>query len=71
MNKIKENMGSGILVVVLAAIVFSIYVSSFYSEGEHFYLLVNKYEKSIVELYEKDYNNINEYYNKILKEKVK
>lgn len=63
MNKKK---GSGILVVVLAAIVFSIYVSSSFSEGEHFYLLQSKYEKSIVELYEKDYNNINEYYNKVL-----
>lgn len=66
MNKFRKNIGSGILVVILAAITFSIYVASAYSEGEHFYLLESKYEKSIVELYEKDYNNINEYYEKIL-----
>lgn len=66
MNKLKKNMGSSILVVVLTAIVFLVYVSSSYSESEHFYLLENKYEKSIVELYEKDYNNINEYYEKVL-----
>lgn len=63
MNKKK---GSGIVVVILTAIVFSIYVSSSFMENEHFYLLENKYEKSIVELYEKDYNNIEEYYYKVL-----
>lgn len=61
----KKN-GSGIVVVILMAIVFLVYVSSSFSESEHFYLLESKYEKSIVELYEKDYNNINEYYNKVL-----
>lgn len=63
MNK---KRGSGIVVVILTAIVFSIYVSSSFMESEHFYLLENKYEKSIVELYEKDYNNIEEYYDKVL-----
>ncbi len=62
----KKNRGSGILVVVLASIVFSIYVISLYSEQEHLYLLENKYEKSIIELYEKDYNNVEDYYNKLL-----
>lgn len=62
----KKKRGSGIVVVILTAIVFSIYVSSSFMESEHFYLLENKYEKSIVELYEKDYNNIEEYYDKVL-----
>ncbi|MDO4283328.1 MAG: hypothetical protein Q4D02_06775 [Clostridia bacterium] len=65
-HNLKKKIGSGILVVILSAIVFSIYVSSAYSESEHFYLLEMKYEKSIVELYEKDYNNINEYYERVL-----
>ncbi len=68
MSKIFKNkwMGSGILVVVLSAVIFTVYVTSTFAEEEHFYILQDKYEKSIVQLYEKDYNNIEEYYQKQL-----
>lgn len=64
-NKYQKKIGSGTLVVILTALTFLIYVSSAYTEQEHLYILQNKYEKSIVEFYEKDYNNINEYYQKV------
>jgi len=64
-NEYQKKIGSGTLVVILAALTFLIYVSSAYTEQEHLYILQNKYEKSIVEFYEKDYNNINEYYQKV------
>lgn len=63
MNK-NRLRGSGILVVVLSAIVFIIYASSTYSEQEHFGLLQKKYEDDIMSFYEKNVDNIDEiYYN--------
>ena len=46
-SKIK---GSGILVVILSSIVFSIYVMSTYAESEHFSILMNKYDKIEMEM---------------------
>ena len=65
--KIKDRLkGSGIIVVILSSIAFSIYVMSTYSEQEHFSIMQNKYEKNIKSEYEKYINNIDEFYNEQL-----
>lgn len=64
----KKIKGSGILVVVLSAVVFSIYVSSNFAENEHYGILQEKYEKNIKDEYEKNIDNIEEFYNTILEE---
>ena len=58
--------GSGILVVVLSAITFSIYVSSAFLEVEHFGILLANYENDIKEIYEKNINNIEDVYERII-----
>lgn len=65
-KKIRNIRGSGVLVVVLSAMVFSIYTMSTFSESQHFSILIDKYEKNIKEYYEKNTNSIEEYYNQIL-----
>ncbi len=50
-GKISKLKGSGVLVVVLSAMVFSIYTMSTFSESEHFSILINKYEKNIKKYY--------------------
>lgn len=62
-NKLK---GSGILVVVLSAMAFSIYTMSTFSESEHFGILIDKYEKNNKEYYERYINNEDEFYQNIL-----
>lgn len=67
MSKTKNKLkGSGILIVVLASITFSIYASSTYAEQQHFSIMENKYEKNIVDYYEKDMNNIDQVYNDLV-----
>lgn len=66
MRKNSKLRGSGILVVVLSSIAFSIYAMSTFSEGEHFNILLNKYEKDIVSIYEKDVSDIDGYYERLL-----
>jgi len=65
-KKIRNIRGSGVLIVVLSAMVFSIYTMSTFSESQHFSILIDKYEKNIKEYYEKNTNSIEEYYNQIL-----
>ncbi|MEG1008490.1 MAG: hypothetical protein RSE41_01735 [Clostridia bacterium] len=60
----KFKKGSGILVVILSAIVFSIYAVSTYKTIEHFNLMQTKYETSIIKIYE--YDNIDEIYNNLI-----
>lgn len=62
----KKIKGSAIVVVMLVSIAFSVYVTSTYLEQEHFNLLQTKYEKNLKDIYEKDINNIQDYYNKVL-----
>lgn len=66
LNKMSKIKGSGVLVVVLSAMVFSVYTMSTFSESQHFSILIDKYEKNIKEYYEKNVDNIDEYYNQIL-----
>lgn len=66
MRKNSKLRGSGILVVVLSSIAFSIYAMSTFSEEEHFNILLNKYEKDIVSIYEKDISDIDGYYERLL-----
>ncbi len=66
MNKNKLR-GSGILIVILSAITFSIYTSSTYAEQQHFSIMAKKYEKSIVGYYEKDNENIDVIYDELLR----
>lgn len=62
----KKNLkGSGILVVVLSAMAFSIYAMSTFSESEHFSILVDKYEKNNKEYYERNIDNIEEFYENV------
>lgn len=66
MNKksvLKKNKGSGILVVILSSIAFSIYSSTAFLDIEHFSILLDKYEKNNKEYYERYVNNIDEFYN--------
>lgn len=63
MNKKKNSLkGSGILVVILSSIAFSIYAMSTLSEIEHFSILLDKYEENNREYYEKYINDIDEFY---------
>ncbi len=66
MNKFKDRLrGSGVLIVVLSAITFSIYTSSTYAEQQHFKIMAEKYEKNMIDYYEKDNNNIDEIYEEL------
>jgi len=62
----KKLRGSGILIVVLSAMTFSIYTTSTYAEQQHFNVMEKKYEKNIVEYYEKDNVNIDEIYEQLV-----
>ena len=65
-KNIKENLkGSGILVVILSAIVFFIYSMSTFSEQEYFSILETKYEKDIVKYYERNVDDIDTFYDKV------
>lgn len=66
MNKKRSIRGSGILVVILTSIAFSIYAVSTFSEQEHFSILINKYEKNITKHYEKDLDEMDKFYEKVL-----
>jgi hypothetical protein len=61
-NVEKKLKGSGVLVVILSSIAFSIYIMSVYAEQEHFAIMQNKYEKNIVTQYEKTSDNIEKFY---------
>ena len=65
-KKYNRFVGSGIIVVILSAIAFSIYAVSNFAEQEHYGILQQKYEENITMEYEKDYNDIESYYNYIL-----
>ena len=66
MKKFNKLKGSGVLVVILSAVVFSIYVMSNFAEQEHYGIMQEKYEKNIKEMYEKNPEDIEEFYNQIL-----
>jgi len=67
MNKFSsKSRGSGILIVILSAITFSIYTSSTYIEQQHFNIMEKKYENNLVEYYGKDNENIDEIYEQLL-----
>lgn len=61
-KNVKLKRGSGILVIILSSIAFSIYATSAFSEIEHFSILLNKYEKNNKEYYEKYIDNVDEFY---------
>lgn len=63
----KKLKGSGVLIVIISSITFSIYAMSVYAEQEHFATMQNRYEKNIVSEYEKDNDNIEEFYEDTLK----
>ncbi len=62
----KRKIGSGIIVVIFCSLTLYVYTMSTFSEEEYYSVLQNKYEKDIVEQYEKNYNDIENYYNLIL-----
>lgn len=70
MKQYSKLKGSAILVVILSAITFSIYVVSNFAEQEHYGILQNKYEKNIKDKYEENINNIEEYYEEVLKNNI-
>jgi hypothetical protein len=68
MNKFKSKLrGSAVLIVILSAITFSIYTSSTYAEQQHFSIMEKKYEKNIIDYYEKDNANIDKIYDELLR----
>ena len=58
MFKKNKMRGSGILVVVLSAIAFSIYSSTSFLETEHFGVMVSSYIGNIKEKYSKNVSNV-------------
>ncbi|MEG2348301.1 MAG: hypothetical protein RSB67_01460 [Clostridia bacterium] len=66
MSKKNRLKGSGVLLVILTSVTFSIYAMSTFSEQEHFDILTNKYEKNIVEKYSKSVEDINGFYEKTI-----
>jgi len=62
-NTKKMIKGSGILVVILSSIAFSVYAMSAFAEIEHFSILLDKYEKNNKEYYEKYIDNAEDFYN--------
>lgn len=72
MFKKNKMRGSGILVVVLSAIAFSIYSSTSFLETEHFGVMVSSYIGNIKEKYSKNVSNVEENYDiVILNNKIK
>lgn len=72
MFKRNKMRGSGILVVVLSAIAFSIYSSTSFLETEHFGVMVSSYIGNIKEKYSKNVSNVEENYDRvILNNKIK
>ncbi len=66
MFKKSKLKGSGILVVVLSAIAFSIYSSTAFLETEHFGILIDSYEKNIKEKYEVHMDDMEIQYNNLI-----
>lgn len=64
MNRLNSKKGSGILVVILASIAFSVYAMSAFTEIEHLGILLDKYEENNKKYYEKYIDNVDEFYNK-------
>lgn len=64
-KRLKKLQGSGILVVTLAAIAFTIYTSTTYSDTEHFGIMIEKYEKINKEYYEKYVKDVDNFYEDI------
>ncbi len=62
----KKLKGSGILIVILSAIAFFTYTMSTFNEQEYFSILQDKYQKDIINEYEKNNNNIDEFYNQVV-----
>lgn len=62
----RKIKGSAVLVVILSAVTFSVYVVSNFAEQEHYGILQDKYEKNIKSEYEKNINNIEEFYENLL-----
>jgi hypothetical protein len=68
MSNFKSKLrGSAVLIVILSAITFSIYTSSTYAEQQHFTIMEKKYEKNIIDYYEKDNTNIDKIYDELLR----
>lgn len=64
-KRLKKLQGSGILVVTLAAIAFTIYTSTTYSDTEHFGIMIEQYEKINKEYYEKYVKDVDNFYEDI------
>lgn len=65
-KNIEKIKGSGVLVIILTAVVFMIYSASTYSEELHFELLQKKYENDIINYYNSNVNNIDEVYDNLV-----
>ncbi|MDD3303721.1 MAG: hypothetical protein PHP54_02275 [Clostridia bacterium] len=69
MNRVERRKllkGSGVIVVIFVAIAFSIYTMTTFSENEHFSIMMNKYEKNNKEYYEKNIDDIENYYDRVI-----
>lgn len=57
-KSLKRKIGSVTLVVIISSIVFMLYATSTSSDIKHMKNKYNEYEKNIVEIFEKEYNQI-------------
>lgn len=62
----KKLKGSGILIVILSSIAFFTYTMSTFNEQEYFGILQDKYQKNVIKEYEKNNDNIDEFYNQVV-----
>lgn len=62
----KKIKGSSILVVIFSTVVIIIYITSMHLQQSHFEYISNKYKEINKQEYEKDIQNIDEVYDKII-----
>lgn len=53
-----KKKGSATLVVILLSTIFMLYTVSTYADVRHMHKTYNEYEKEIVNMYEKEYNDM-------------
>ena len=64
----KKIKGSGVLVVIISTIIVIIYSTSTYLTQNHFEYISSKYKEVNKIKYEKDINNIEEIYEKVVQQ---
>lgn len=69
-NKNKFIKGSGVIVVIFAALATSVYMISTFADYEHFVRMQNNYSEKLKDVYKKRVENVDNHY-QILENKIK